>query len=282
MYSVKFEKDNGEVFLLGTNNNIVFDVDGLSGIGIDLGTSQGFSQIGETVDTRSVGGKTLTVKGVIYRNLADGKKRLIKAFAPFSKGRLIYNNKYYLYVYVKESPVVAPTKKGGAFMFSLFAPFPFWKEIAESTFYIGAITPMFMFPINYETPHVFGMKSAARYVNVVNNGDIKTSYRVDLTTEATSSNITLTNLKTFEFLKLNGTLNVGERISIYRDDNNQLKAVLYNGSEETDIISWIDEESTLYEIAVGDNLILANDDDGGANLTAQLTFNSVVGGVYET
>ena len=101
MYSVKFEKDNGEVFLLGTNNNIVFDVDGLSGIGIDLGTSQGFSQIGETVDTQSVSGKTLTVKGVIYRNLADGKKRLIKAFAPFSKGRLIYNNKYYLYVYVK-------------------------------------------------------------------------------------------------------------------------------------------------------------------------------------
>ena len=282
MYSVKFEKDNGEVFLLGTNNNIVFDVDGLSGIGIDLGTSQGFSQIGETVDTQSVGGKTLTVKGVIYKNLADGKKQLIKAFAPFAKGRLIFNNKYYVYVYVKESPVVAPTKKGGAFMFSLFAPFPFWKEIAESTFYIGAITPMFMFPVNYETPHIFGMKSAARYINVVNNGDLQTSYRLDITTEATSSNITLTNLETFDFLKLNGTLNAGERISIYRDNNNQLKAVLYDGSVETDIISWIDEESTLYEMAVGDNLILANDDDGGANLTAQLTFNSVVGGVYET
>lgn len=282
MYSVKFEKDNGEVFLLGTNNNIVFDVDGLSGIGIDLGTSQGFSQIGETVDTQSVGGKKLNVKGVIYKNLADGKKRLIKAFAPFAKGRLIFNNKYYVYVYVKESPVVAPTKKGGAFMFSLFAPFPFWKEIAESTFYIGAITPMFSFPVNYETPHIFGMKSPARYVNVVNNGDLQTSYRLDITTEATSSNITLTNLETFEFLKLNGTLNAGERISIYRDNNNQLKAVLYDGSVETDIISWIDEESTLYEMAVGDNLILANDDDGGANLTAQLTFNSVVGGVYET
>lgn len=282
MYSVKFEKDNGEVFLLGTNNNIVFDVDGLSGIGIDLGTSQGFSQIGETVDTQSVSGKTLNVKGVIYKNFADGKKQLIKAFAPFSKGKLIFNNKYYVYVYVKESPVVAPTKKGGAFMFRLFAPFPFWKEIAESTFYIGAITPMFMFPVNYETPHIFGMKSPARYVNVVNNGDLQTSYRLDITTEATSTNIMLTNLETFEFLKLNGTLNAGERISIYRDNNNQLKAVLYDGDVETDIISWIDEESTLYEMAVGDNLILANDDDGGANLTAQLTFNAVVGGVYET
>ena len=282
MYQVKFIKDNGDVFLLGTDNNIVFDIDGLSGIDVDLGKSQGFSQIGESIDTQSVGGKLLKVKGVIYKNLASTKNAIIKAFSPFSSGRLVFEDKYYIYVYVKESPVVAPTKKGGAFMLALYAPFPFFKEIAESTFYIGTITPMFSFPVNYETPHIFGTKSAARYINVTNKGDLKSSYRIDLTSEATSTNITLTNLETFEFLKINGTLNAGERISVYRDDNNQLKAVLYKGSEETDIISWIDEESTLYEMNVGDNLIVASDDNGGVNLTAQLTFNNVVGGVYET
>lgn len=282
MYNIKFVKDNGDVFLLGKDNNIVFDVDGLSGINIDLGKSQGFSQVGESVDTQSVGGKTLKIKGVIFKDLANIKKAMIKAFSPFSRGRLVFDDKYYLYVYVKESPTVAPTKKGGAFMLAVFAPFPFFKEIAESTFYIGTITPSFSFPVNYETPHVFGSKSEARYINVVNDGDLKTAYRIDLTTEATSTNITLTNLNTFEFLKLNGTLNVGEKISVYRDENNLLKAELINGSETTDILSWIDEESTLYELNVGDNLILASDDDGGANLTAQLTFNSVIGGVYET
>lgn len=282
MYSLKFIKDNGDIFLLGTDNNIVCDVDGLSGIDVNLGKSQGFSQIGESIDTQSVGGKLLKVKGVIYKNLASTKNALIKAFPAFTSGRLVFQDKYYIYVYVKESPTVAPTKKGGAFMLALYAPFPFWKEIAESTFYIGAITPMFSFPVNYETPHTFGTKSAARYINIVNNGDLKTAYRLDLTTEATSTNITLTNLKTFEFIKFNGTLNAGERISIYRDNNNQLKAVFYDGSVETDIISWIDEESTLYEMNIGDNLILASDDDGGENLTAQLTFNTVLGGVYET
>lgn len=282
MYNIKFVKDNGDVFLLGKDNNIVFDVDGLSGINIDLGKSQGFSQVGESVDTQSVGGKTLKIKGVIFKDLANIKKAMIKAFSPFSRGRLVFDDKYYLYVYVKESPTVAPTKKGGEFMLAVFAPFPFFKEIAESTFYIGTITPSFSFPVNYETPHVFGSKSEARYINVVNDGDLKTAYRIDLTTEATSTNITLTNLNTFEFLKLNGTLNVGEKISVYRDENNLLKAELINGSETTDILSWIDEESTLYELNVGDNLILASDDDGGANLTAQLTFNSVIGGVYET
>lgn len=282
MYNIKFVKDNGDVFLLGKDNNIVFDVDGLSGINIDLGKSQGFSQVGESVDTQSVGGKTLKIKGVIFKDLANTKKAMIKAFSPFISGKLVFEDKYYLYVYVKESPTVAPTKKGGAFMLAVFAPFPFFKEIAESTFYIGTITPSFSFPVNYETPHSFGRKSEARYINVVNDGDLKTAYRIDLTTEATSKNITLTNLNTFEFLKLNGTLNAGEKISVYRDENNQLKAELINGSETTDILSWIDEESTLYELNVGDNLILASDDDGGANLTAQLTFNSVIGGVYET
>lgn len=282
MYNLKFIKDNGDIFLLGTDNNIVCDVDGLSGIDVNFGKSQGFSQVGESIDTQSVGGKLLKVKGVIYKNLASTKNALIKAFPAFTSGRLVFQDKYYIYVFVKESPTVAPTKKGGAFMLALYAPFPFWKEIAESTFYIGTITRMFSFPVDYEIPHTFGTKSAARYINIVNNGDLKTAYRLDLTTEATSTNITLTNLETFEFIKFNGTLNAGERISIYRDNNNQLKAVHYDGSVETDIISWIDEESTLYEMNIGDNLILASDDDGGENLTAQLTFNTVLGGVYET
>lgn len=281
MYSCKFISDNGTIFLLGTANNIVFDIDGLSGISVDLGTSQGFAQVGETVETKSIGGKTLTVKGVIYKNLATTKKSLKNAFSAFASGRLIFENNTYIYVNVKETPTISPLKNNGVFTFRLFAPFPFFKELAESTFYIGAIKPMFSFPVNYETPHIFGEKSDARYINVINNGDLKTAFRVDLTTAGTSDNITLTNMQTFEFLKLNGTLNVNERIIIYRDERNQLKAELYSNGKTTDILSWIDEESNLFELNIGDNLILATDDDGGENLTAQITFNAVMGAVYE-
>ena len=281
MYNCKFISDNGTVFLLGTANNIVFDIDGLSGISVNIGTSQGFSQVGETVETKSIGGKTLTVKGVIYQNIATTKKALKNAFSAFTSGRLIFENNTYIYVNVKETPTISPLKNNGVFTFRLFAPFPFFKELAESTFYIGAIKPMFSFPLNYETPHIFGEKSNARYINVVNNGDLKTPFRIDLTTSGTSENITLTNMQTFEFLKLNGTLNVKERITIYRDERNQLKAELYSNGKTTDILSWIDEESNLFELNIGDNLILATDDDGGANLTAQITFNAVMGAVYE-
>ena len=43
----------------------------------------------------------------------------------------------------------------------------------------------------------------------------------------------------------------------------------------TDILSWIDEGSTLFEMNVGDNLIAANDDEGGASLEARLMSASV-------
>lgn len=284
MYNAKFIKDNGEVFVLGPDNNIVFDVaEGLSGINVDLGTTQSFSQIGENVDTQSVSGQRLTIKGVIYRDITNTKKRLLNVFAPFTSGKLVFDDKYYIYVYVKNSPTVAPQKNSGAFMFKLFATFPFFKELEEHTYIIGSVIPMFSFPVNYGTEHSFGWRSTTKYVNVINNGDLKAIFKVDLTTEATSENITLTNLETFKFLKLNGTLNAGEKISIYRDEKNQLKAILTNSSaEETDIISWIDDESSLYELNVGDNLMLATDENGGKNLTAQITFNSVVGGVYES
>lgn len=282
MYNCKFVSSNGNVFVFGIANNNVFDLEGVSGIPVNLGTSQGFSQVGETVETKSVKGKNLTVKGVIFKNIATTKNALKNIFSAFSSGKLYFEDKYYIDVEIAETPTISPIKNNGAFMVRLFAPFPFFKKVEESTYNIGLIVPKFRFPVNYSTPHKFGDKSSQKYINIINNGDLQTSFRIDLTTSATSNNITITNLQTFEFLKLNGTLNVGEKISVYRTSKNQLKAELIAGDVTTDIAGWIDDDSSLEELAVGDNLILATDDEGGDSLTVQITFNEVVSAVYET
>lgn len=282
MYNCKFIADNGITFDFGVFNNNVFDIEGLSGLSVNLGTSQGAGQIGETVETKSINGQFLTIKGVIFQDIVQGKNALKRAFSAFASGKLLFNGKYYIYVYVQETPTISPIKNNGTFMLRLFAPFPFFKRIEESAFYIGKITPKFSFPVNYETPHSFGVKSSEKYINIINSGDNQTPFIVDLTTAGTSSNITITNISTFEFLKLNGVLSAGQRLIIYRDNRNQLKAELADGDKTIDVLAWIDEGSTLYELKVGDNLILATDDEGGDNLTAQIRFNEVVGAVYET
>ena len=282
MYKAKFIGENNNNFYFQPTNNVIYDIEGLSNLSVSLGTAQGFGQVGDTVQTASISGRNITIKGHIYNNFNDTKTAIRKAFPPFQRGKLIFEDEYYIYCYVKNTPEFSPVNNNGKFMLQLYAPYPMFRKLNKSIFYIGAVQPMFRFPVNYSEPHYFGVKSPAKYVNVYNDSDISIPYRVDFATTTTSENLKLTNIKTFEHLKLNGTISKGDKVSIYQDSDNQLRAELIKNGEITDIISWIDEKSTLYELAIGDNLILASDDNEGRTLSAIISFDTAVGAVYET
>ena len=70
MYKMIFLSDNGQKFVFGTDNANVFDADLGDGVTVDIGTSQGFSQIGETIESRTVEGaqfpsKALSTEGIL-------------------------------------------------------------------------------------------------------------------------------------------------------------------------------------------------------------------------
>ena len=81
-----FKADNGEKFVFGVNNGNVFYMDIGEGVSVRIGTSQGFSQVGETVQTQSVGGRKIKVVGAIYGNVAQKKKEMRRVFAPSFPG----------------------------------------------------------------------------------------------------------------------------------------------------------------------------------------------------
>ena len=109
----------------------VFDMDIGNGISVDISTSQGFSQIGESVEGQWVTGKLISVKGVIYENVSRRRKMLRDVFSPFTNGRLSFDNGHYIDVYVKDTPSFSPVKDDGRFTMLLYAPFPFFsKKIA--------------------------------------------------------------------------------------------------------------------------------------------------------
>lgn len=281
MYNAKFISDNGTAFSFSLNNYVAFDIEGLSGNDVDVGTSQGFGQIGETVETQGLTGKPLTIKGVIFRNIPQIKKQMQKAFAPFQSGQLIFNDKYKIFVIVKSSPTFNPKKENGAFSMQLFAPFPLWKTVDEKVDIIGDITPLFSFPVNYAEPHKFGERSGAKYVNIVNNGDMETPLKISIIADSTNTNIVISNLQTFEFLRFNGTLETGDEVQFYRDDYNQLIVELWRDGVKSDIIGWIDDDSTLYNLKVGDNVIAIDSDEGGGNLSVSIMHSDALGAVYE-
>ena len=281
MYSVVFESDSGKKYVFGASGRTAFDMDLGSGISVSIGTSQGFSQVGETVETQSVTGRTINASGTVYGDIQERKTAMRNVFAPFVSGKLVFGD-YYIRVYVKSTPTFSTVKNNGKFTMQFFAPFPYFRDTDEKLFLIGVITPEFRFPINYSTAHRFGTKTAAKSVNIINTGDVKAPFRTHIQSSGTCTNVTITNLRTFAFLKLNGVLNAGDTVDIYWGNENDLRAELTSGGVVSDIISWIDEESTLFELDVGDNLLSANDDEGGASLTVQFAFSPAVVALYET
>lgn len=282
MYKAVFESERGEKYIFGTDGSTVFDMDVGNGVSIDIGTSQGFQQVGETVESQSTEGRPINVKGVIYGSVNELKRKMRRVFAPFVRGKLIVEDKYYANVYVKNTPTFSPKSGDGRFSMQLFAPYPFFYSVDEKSSEIGRIEPMFHFPVDYSVPHMFGVKSNEKYNNIINSGDVNVPFKIFITATGTSDNPVVTNLETLEFLKLNGSLSIGDTVSIYRDSQGVLRAELNRDGEVVDIISWIDEESTLFELNVGDNLISFSDDEDGENLMARFSYNPAVVAVYES
>ena len=282
MYSAFFESDTGEKYVFGSSGNTVFDMDVGNGVSVNIGTSQGVSQVGVTVQTKNVPGRNINVKGVIYGDVQGKKRAMRRIISPLSAGKLVFNEQYYTRVFVKTAPSFSPLKDNGRFSLQFFAPFPYFYDIDQQSLEIGDVKPLFTFPVNYSNPHKFGEKGNERYKNIINDGDASVPFSLFLATSGTSTNITITNLLTFKQLKLNGTLNAGEYINVYRDNDNVLRAELTSNGITQDIISWVDESSELFELEVGDNLISANDDEGGVSLNAKITFNPAVVSLYET
>lgn len=284
MYKAKFVDNEGNTFLLDEANGIIFDIEGLSGISVDYAKAQGVQQIGETILTASVGSKTLTITGFIFENITEKKKRMRKVFAPFVSGKLIFNEKYYINVSVKDAPTFSPAVNNGKFYMQLLAPYPFFRFISETVSTLGKPVKSFSFPINYSETHIFATRSTERYINIINDGDMESDFTVYISSTSVSENPTLTNLKTFEFLKINRTISEGETIKIYRDNDGILNVVLIGeGGIEEDVFSDLDEGSNLFTLHRGDNVWGASAEADGDiiyNLNTTVTFNPVAVGVF--
>lgn len=282
MYNVVFENDNGSKYYFGLNGTTAFDMDLGNGVSVNIETSQGFFQVGETMQSRNVSGRTVNVKGIVYGDVQERKQTMRNVISPFSCGRLVFEGQYYVRVYVKSAPTFSSVKNDGRFTMQFFAPYPFFKKMEEKNAEIGSVVALFSFPVNYAYTHKFGEKGAARYKNIYNESDVNVPFSLHLACSGTSTNPVIADLQTFKTLKINGTMNAGDFIDIYRNDDNVLKAELTSDGVKTDIISWIDESSNLFELATGDNLISAIDDEGGVSLIAKISYNPVVVAVYES
>ena len=277
MYNAKIVTSNGIVLNLGFEHGIVFDITPLSGIDIDVSTSQSFQQIGESVENSSVLGLTREIYGVIMNNEKTTQEKLFKVFSAFSSGRLYVGDRYCDFV-TSKTPYISREKSGRlTFMTAIFCPYPFWLDEKLSEFVFGGITPAFSFPVIYDN-HRYSTRKSIEATNCHNKGNVKQTMEIEFSTFATSSGFGLRDDTTGNFIKVNEEIS-GEDKVIVRQENGELKIELKKDGVKSNIIGKLADRSTLFELQTGDNVLTPFAEEGVENLNVYVKFNPAYTGV---
>lgn len=281
MYDLTFKPTNGEPFIMNFNSGInIRKVDGSTGLAVNTMTAQGYRQVGVSVSSQTVVGRDILITGFIFQENAKKKQELMKAFAPFVSGRLYWEDRYWIDVIVKNSPIISQNQHSN-FSFRLFAPDPFWRGIDKRLYVNGDVEKLFSFPINYGDPvvHRFGNKSPTGQFSILNDGEEAAPLDITVNGTATISNPCVTNTRTGEFIQWNSDIEVGETLRIYHE-NGRIRVTLTDiFGVANNAIAYLDDDSSLFSIAVGDNVLSASADSGDTSMAVSISFYPLYSGV---
>ena len=281
MYNAKFISNDGGIFVFGSDGSNVFDIDGLSGMTMTLTKSQTYSRVGENVSSKATGGRTLTINGRIYNNISAVKSAMLRTFGAFTTGKLIFDDKFYITAIVKDTPTVSPKRNDGAFMLRLFAPDPYFRDLKTQYVEFSSTTAKFTFPFTLsEKTFVLGSVSPTMTANAYNDGDAPTAYTLAITALQTITNPRLSCGN--KYIAFAMTLAENDELIIWRADDGSFHADWHQtgGDKVIDAVQYLDDGSTLFELGVGDNNLVASN-QGGVTMGVVVSFNSPFSGVYE-
>jgi hypothetical protein len=277
MYNAKIITDAGKEFRFGYEYGTIFDISPLSGNDVTLGTSQGFQQIGVTVENQSIGGVYRTIRGTIL-NKQTAKKML--SFLPaFTSGRLFVNDSRFCNIVINRTPELNYLKTGKiTFSMRVFCASPYWSDSASNSFTISSFKKAFSFPVIYDS-HRFAIQSETAFINCYNVGDVASPLICEFTSDTDVTNYGVINVRTLQELRFDDTLRSGEKTKVFYE-NGRIKAT----KEDEDgnvmgFLGYLSDSSNLFDILPGDNIIKATADTNEKYLRALVSFRPAFMGV---
>lgn len=276
MYKAKITTDAGKSFSFSYENGVLFDISPLSGATVNVGTSQGFGQVGETIQALTVGGVKRNITGKLLSEKTA--REMLSALPALSRGKLWYNDTYYCDIVVTRTPEILFKKTGERpFSMQVYCDTPFWRHKNATTYIVNGYTAAFSFPVVYDT-HVFGVKTTGAFTNCINHGDVIAP--IDCTFSALSdvTGYGIINAATGEILKFNDTLNAGETVSVKRHSG-MVTAEKTTPDGVVSVLSLMTDDSNLLSLAAGDNVFKAIADENDEYLTVAVNVRPAYMGV---
>ena len=278
MYEATIKTDEGKELRLGYDYGILFDITPISGANVTINTTQGFAQIGETVESLKVGGINRTIKGTILNDATAQK--MLSILPAFTTGKLYINNSHYCDITVKSTPAIVKKKSGKLrFSITVFCSTIFWNSSKEQNHSISSnFQKTFSFPTSFDT-HSFAEYSERRLYNLKNSGDFPVSFVCVFSADRDVENYGLANMYTGEIIKFDDILHPREKTKIYTE-NGQIKAEkIDEQGNSVGFLGYLSDDSNFFTIPRGDNIVYAFCDDSQANVFVNVTYRNAYMGV---
>lgn len=270
MFDAIFKASNGLTFSFGYAAGVLWSITPLGDLPVDLETSQGYQQVGATVESRSISGVTRTVTGRILRNQDYCKRQLRDVFAPYVTGRLTIAGAYWCDAEVQRTPDISVSGLWPTFSFQLYCPDPYWHSVKELTVTTLQVTPAFRLPTRYTT-HQYGIREQADYLRVHNPGLDTQEFTLTLTAHGTVTNPGVLDPETGEYLRFVCTLQDTDQLRVYREAGRLVIQQIISG-QAVNGFGLLDEQSTLWTLPHGTHPWQRTADAGAEKLYLTLSF----------
>lgn len=269
VFDAVFTANSGQSFAFGYKAGVLWSCDPLGDLPVDLETSQGYQQVGATVESRSISGVTRTITGRILRNTDYCKRQLRDVFAPYVTGRLTVAGKYYCDAEVQRCPAISAALRWPTFSFQLYCPNPYWHSTAEVTAATLKVTPTFRLPVCY-TSHQYGVREQMDYLRIHNAGLATEDFVLTFTAHGDVTNPGVKDPETGEFLRFVTQMQDDDQLRVYREEG-RLRIELVIRGTAVNAFSLLDESSSLYTLRHGVQAWQRTADSGVDKLYLTLT-----------
>lgn len=267
--------DGGEIVFEYDRGYLINKPNGIDTVACKLNEAQGIDQTGTTVQSVNVQSRPVTVSGILVGEFqAENKDALLSVVRPDLDGRF-YADDYYLDVRPTATPTIEARPVFAAFQFSLTAPYPYWQKDSSAKATLSGVSYGFKFPWNQSRKYRFGTVVTAQFINVKNGGQVPVPYTLTFSALNEVKNPQILDAASGKFIRLNKSLAAGERV------------VIEITHDRTYVTSSVDGEcrgaleltSSLYRLAVGDNVLKPTADEGLDNLQVSIDFAEEIVGI---
>lgn len=281
---IKFKSDNKTLEINKDTPYKILNIDGIERANLELNIASNAQFDGSVVISRRIQNRQISIT-VDYtgENKEIERQKLISFFNPKNKGLLVVKygvERAIEYEIENFNSKIINIHDPLTFTVDLICPNPYWRDIIESKINIALWRGAFHFPLIIPKAKgiIMGHREPSLIVNVNNVGNVESGMIIEFRALGTVKNPSLFNVSTREFFKVNKTIVAGEVIKVNTSIGSKKVISNLNGVE-TNILNFIDLDSTFLQLKVGDNLFRYDADEKLDNLEISIYHNPCYLGV---